>query len=619
MSSSAKRKKAKAARSNNTVRQLPDRKKPDRLQKKIPFGWIFIALAITAVCVSPMLRNGFTNWDDWDYVTNNPKLQETDWKEIFTGPFVGNYHPLTMFTLAINFRLSQLDATPYLLVNYALHLFNTVLVFFFIWQLSGGKKWVAFVTALVFGIHPMHVESVAWISERKDVLYSFFFLLGLIKYHNYVRDAKRSGYWLSLIFFSLSILSKPAAIVFPFVLFLLDYWSGRPWNKKLLLEKLPFFLISLLFAVITFSIQSKSAVVTLQSYPLWSRPLFGCYVLMIYFLRFFVPYPLSNFHPYPSTAHLPLEIILSPFFVIALFGFLWLKRKNKIIVFGLSFFIINLLLVLQVVAIGSSLVSERYTYIPYIGLAFCICMLLAEVNIKLSKTINWALPLSVSVVFGSMTFERTKVWKDSNSLWSDAIEKYPDEPLPRTNRANYNIMLAINSTDKPRADSLYQYALEDCNVALIAKPDDVTAYENRQNVYLNTGRDKEALLDANALIKLAPSNKTGYFTRGVIYMRSNQLEKALADFNKTISIDPNIHYAYSYRGLLFLNYFQKYLEASEDFSKAIELNPSQGFYYYNRSLCYFHLGDKTKARADALIAAQLGMTFPEDYKKSLNF
>jgi tetratricopeptide (TPR) repeat protein len=594
-------------------------KKLNEEKKKLPLLWIFLVVGITALCLSPMLWNGFTNWDDWDYVTNNPKLHQTDWNAILTEPFVGNYHPLTMASLAINYQLTKLDASSYLVFNFLLHIINTALVFYFIWIISDKKAWVAFLTALIFGIHPMHVESVAWVSERKDVLYTLFFLLSLLQYWKFLRTGRRLNYWLCFLLFTLSLLSKPAAIIFPLVLILLDYWKGRAINKKVVTEKIPFFLLSLLFGIITLSIQSHSAVVKLESYPLWTRPLFGCYVLMNYFFRFFVPYPLSAFHPYPITSLMGIEFYLSPLLVLVLLIFIWYKRNNKILVFGFLFFLINLLLVLQIISIGSSLVPERYTYVPYIGLAFMVGMLLSKLKLSISKPLFIGISALIFMIFGFMSFERTKVWENSNTLWTNVIEHYPNAALPRTNRANDDIIRATNPVNKSIANALYQQALEDCNIALKNKPDDIAAYENRQNVYLNTSRDQEALTDANALIKLAPANKTGYFTRGVIYMRSNQPDKALTDFDKTLSFDPNVDYAWAYRGILLMSYLQKYKEAIADFSKAIALNPQQGYYYSNRSYCYFYIGDKTNARADALIAIQKGMSFPDDYRKSLNF
>jgi len=563
-----------------------------------------------------MLRNNFTNWDDEYYVVNNMLLRGPDWQGIFSEPVVSNYHPLTIISLAINYGLTGVDPSSYLILNLCLHLINTALVFYFIWTISEKKVWVASITALIFGIHPMHVESVAWVSERKDVLYTLFFLLSLIQYWRFLQVNKSWRLWFCFFLFALSLLSKPAAIILPLVLLLLDYWKGRQLNLKLVWEKIPFFIIALVFAIITVKIQSQKAIAGLDLYPLWSRPLFACHVIMIYILRFFVPYPLSAFHPYPRPDHLGFPVLISPIFIIALLVLIWYHRKNKLIVFGFFFFIVNLLLVLQIVSIGTTIVSERYTYVPYIGLAFLLGMLLSKYGGTAAKTLKWIIPATIMAVFGIVTFERTKVWKNSETLWSDAIGHYPNAPQPRTSRANYTLKLP--TTNQSEKEARFRQALEDCNVAIKANPNHGPAYENREFIYFNQARYKDAISDAGMLIKLDPGNHLGYATRGASYIHLNEPEKALADLNKSISIKADNEFALDNRASLFYNSFQKYAEAIADFTKAININPQQGSYYLNRSYCYYRLGDIAKAKSDAQIALQKGMIMPDDYRKSLN-
>src|SRR6187397_1296590 len=162
--------------------------------------WFFLVAVLTAVCLWPMLKNEFTNWDDEFYVVNNQLLRGPDWKGIFSKQVLGNYHPLTILSYAFNFAISGLDPFSYLLVNYLFHIGNSLLVFYFIWNISGKNKFIAAFVALIFCIHPMHVESVAWVAERKDVLYTFFFLLSLIQYWRYLVSGKRSHIWTCFIF-----------------------------------------------------------------------------------------------------------------------------------------------------------------------------------------------------------------------------------------------------------------------------------------------------------------------------------------------------------------------------------------------------------------------------------
>lgn len=607
----ANKKQGRGKRSSTT----PQRPKPRIKRDNTLLPWLLVILGLTAICLAPMLRNEFVNWDDEYYVVNNPLLRGPDLKGIFSEQVLGNYHPLTILSYSFNYAISKLDPFSYLLVNYLFHLANTALVFYFILNISGQNKFIAAFVALVFGIHPMHVESVAWVAERKDVLYTFFFLLSLLQYWKFLQTNNKKHFWICFILFVLSLLSKPAAIVLPLVCLLLDYWKGRPINVKSVTEKIPFLVLSLVFGIITVKIQSPTAMVGLNVFSITDRLLFACYSLMTYFIRFFVPYPMSALHPFPMTNQPGWQILVSPLFVVALLGVLWFFRKNKVIIFGIFFYVINLLLVLQVVSIGLAIVSERYTYVPYVGLAFMLAMLASQ-----SKLIPPKLSLAAAGLFlaimGVMSFQRTQVWKNSGTLWSDALKTYPRTPYARTNRANYLSKLALRPENKPVADSIYKVAFEDCAIALEVRPNHAPAFEYRGLMYLDRQQFKEALADANELIRLKPEYRIAYDMRATCYYRLNDPEKALADYSKCIELKPDDHRSYNNRGTLYMNSFKKYNEALAEFNKAISIQPV-GYYYLNRSICYFRLNDITKAREDAIKASQMGTVVTDSYKASL--
>jgi Tfp pilus assembly protein PilF len=555
-----------------------------------------------------------TNWDDQFYVIKNALLVGPDWKGIFTTPVVSNYHPLTIITLAINYQMGQLDPTSYMWFNLLLHVANVLLVFYFSWLISERKSWVGFLTALIFAIHPLHVESVAWVSERKDVLYTFFFLLSLIQYWKYLETGKSTKLWWCFVLFALSLLSKPAAIVLPLVLLLLDYWKGRSFSGKIFTEKIIFFLAALIMAIVTVSIQSKNAIAGLELYPLWTRPLFASYAVMTYFIRFFVPYPLSAFHPYPPVQNLGWAIYISPLFIACLAALLWFKRKNKILVFGFLFLIVNLLLVMQIVAIGTTIVSERYTYVPYIGLSFILSMLL--MRLKNNRIILPVVSAAAAVIFGFITFQRTKVWKSSDTLWSNVIDQYPEAPIPRTNRAEYYVALSGDPAYSNQRDSLLKTALDDCNTAIKITPNHQKGYENRGVIYLTIGKIDEALADAETLKRIAPQNIYAYTIAGTAHIRMSQPGKALDDFTKALSISPNDDFSLNKKGSLLSSFYGKHNEAIADFTRAIEINP-QADYYFNRSQSYRAMGNLLQAKADAQAAIERGKVVDEGYKKSV--
>lgn len=573
-------------------------------------------IGVTIIVMSPMLNNGFTNWDDEFYVQSNPLLRGPDWIGIFTQPVNDNYHPLTIVSLAVNYQLSDLSPFSYLLVNLLLHVANTSLVFYLVWLISDKKTWIAFFTGLIFGIHPMHVESVAWVSERKDVLYTLFFLLSLVQYWKYLETKSRDKYWGSFALFIISLLAKPAAIVLPAVLFLFDYWKGRHFDQKLFTEKIPFLILSIVFGLITLTVQSKQAIVSSAVFPLWERLFFACYGIMIYLVRFFIPYPLSALHPFPTAQNLNLTIIISPLFVIALAILTWYLRKNKLLVFCILFYVINLLLVLQIVAIGNAIVAERYTYVPYIGLAFLFGTWIYNYVNQLSKKLAWIAPVCITLIFGTMSFQRTKVWNNSISLWNNVLDHYPNAAVARTNRANYFYKLAIDSAHAFEASSLYQSALEDCNVALKTDPRHQPGYEIRGLIFQNLHRYSEALADGQRLIQLAPQKREGYAISSTANMYLNHPDEALADLDICIKLKPEDDISLNNRGTILYNK-RRFSEAQIDYSKAIELNP-KGSYYLNRSFCYFELGDLAKAKTDAQMALQKGIAVDSSYLRSVH-
>ena len=588
-----------------------------RDESSFPVSWLAGLVVLTGLVFWPMLRHQFTNWDDEAYVVNNALLQGPDWRGIFTEPVVSNYHPLTVLTLALNYQWSKLEPFSYLLVNWLLHLANTGLVFYLAWLLSGRGRWVALFTALVFAVHPMHVESVAWISERKDVLYTFFYLLALLYYWRYLVQQRRKDYWITFVFFLLSLLSKPAAVVLPLSLLLLDYWRERRWERRVWLEKAPFFAFSMLFGVLTLLIQSEKAIAPLEKYSVADRFFFGCYGLVMYVARFFAPAPLSAFHPYPAPGEFSLAIRLAPLGVVALGALVWYFRRQKALVFGTLFYVVNIILVVQFISIGNTLLSERYTYVPYIGLAFALAMLLTNKRgIPFSSNMQIRLGVLIALSFGYLSRRHVPVWATSETLWTDVIRHYPGTPIPHSNRANYRYQQYLKPANAQKAAAYLSDALADCNAALATRPDYYPALDIRSIIYMRQGQYQQALDDANRMVAGKPDDKKSYVVRGSAYGLLQRYDDALADYNRALTLEPNDPDALNGRGTALFNGKQQYREALADFDKAISLK-ADGGYYLNRSRCHFMLRDLEQARADAQTAQELGTAVPPDYLKAL--
>ena len=595
--------KGKQKQNKQTVRPSGQRKTETSAFGK-PIFWALGVCAVTAIVFLPMFANGFTNWDDPLYVVDNALLRGPDWAGIFSKTIVSNYHPLTMATLAFNYQWSELEPFSYHLVNWLLHLFNTSLVFFFAYRLSQNNLWVGVITALFFGIHPMHVESVAWVSERKDVLYTAFFMISLLYYLQFIQKSNWQKYGLAMLFFIASLLSKPAAVTLPVVLVLIDWYKGRSLtDKKVWLEKIPFFLLALIFGIVALQIQAEKAIAQPEFYPIWQRFVFAIYGFGEYFKRLFWPFPLSTLHPFPTAATIPASyypaLIITPLLIVAAIYF----RKNKHVLFALAFFAINLALVLQLLTFGNSVISERYTYVPYIGLFFGLAMLWAKSSFSAgTKNALLGIFFVVALGFAFATNQQVRTWKDSITLWTKAIDAYPSSYISLSNRANWLVT----------KDGKYDEGLVDYNAALATKPNHANSLENRSIIYLHKQDFTAAYKDADDLIKYYPETAKGYYLRGFVEDKLGQADNAIKDYSKAIELDVKDAESRANRGILYYNAKQDYAAAKADFEAAILINPKNPAYIINRARCWVALGNKAEAIQDAELAKQLGATIPED-------
>lgn len=573
-------------------------------------------LLLTTFLYLPSLQNGFTNWDDSVYVTQNVMITQLSgdhlW-QMLTQPVAGNYHPLTMLSLALDYQLGGLNATVFHRTNMLLHLLNTLLVFVFVYLLTKRKWLVAGLTALWFGIHPMHVESVAWVAERKDVLYSCFFLTGLVAYLQFLKTEKWAWLGGTFVLFLLSLLAKPAAVVFPVVLLLIDYFWDRPFSKKILVNKIPFFLLSLLFGWLTLQAQVDfMAVKTLKNFDIIDKFLFACHNLGSYIFKMLAPVHLSTFYPFPDAAKsLPLLFKIAPLFVIALGALLWWSlKKTKIVAFGLLFYGVTIALVLQFLIVGEALIADRYTYLPYIGLFFIISCGIANFFKKMEGNafLKYALLALVGIYtiwWGFLASERIKIWKNDVTIWTDVIEKYPSVPISYNNRGLYFYQ-----------NQEFKKAMDDYNNAIQYDPNYLEAYINRGILYRKTSKNGKALADFNQALQLKPNEVRARNNRGNVYFSMGEYDKAITDYTKTLAIKADHYTAYGNRGAVYLQ-IGNYAEALSDFNKTLRLNPNQGTVYRNRAILYKNQGENAKALQDALRAQQLGARIEPSFLNSL--
>lgn len=588
--------------------------------------WLAGVLLLTAIAFSPSLKNGFTNWDDNVYIGENDlikSLKGDNIKKMFdTDNHVSlNYHPITILSLAIDYKLSGYHPKTYHITNLLFHLLNTALVFWFIFLLSNKKIMVAAIVALFFGIHPMHVESVAWISERKDVLYTFFFMGALVAYYNYLNAEGKNKiglYVFILLLFLLSILSKAMAVVLPVVFLLIDYYKGRKFDIYVILEKIPFFLLSFVFGYMALRIQSEGAAIAkYETFTLLERLSFPAYGIIVYICKLFVPTHLSCFYPYPHLVdgHLPTLFYVCPLIIVLVFVLiLWnLKKSNpaRAGAFGFLFFSITIALVLQFISVGQVILAERYSYIPYIGLLFPIAMsyewLQQQTDKKFSLYKQLSMPVFIlfAIICAWLTFERTKVWKNSDVLWTDAIKKFPDSEAAYRNRGSYLInKKAYDLGEKKVGEMEIDRALEDFNISIHLNPNSAKVFTNRANIFGLKGRFDLALADYSKAIELDSTDEQTFFNRAVTYSMMKNFDKAIEDYNTAITMKPDFIAAKKSRAYAYVD-IREYDKAITDLNEVILLDPSNANNYFYRGTALYNIGDFSKALADYTITLQL--------------
>jgi protein O-mannosyl-transferase len=612
--------------------------------RRLSFRWwvpLLVAL-VTAFAFLPSVHNGFTDWDDPFYVTDQPLIRDLSphgIQALFTTFVEGNYHPLTMASFAVDYHFWKLDPRGYHIENIALHVLVTLLVFAFVLLLT-RSRWMSAVTALFFGIHPLHVESVAWVSGRKDSLYALLYLASCISYVLWARGRKPGAiyYAAAILLFALSLLAKGMAVSLPLALLAIDfYFQRKPSVKTVLLEKAPFFLIALGFGYLAVVAQARQgAVQNLASFAFPERILFACYGISAYLIRAVAPLNLSALYPYPlrtAGGGLPLVYYLAPLGALAFAaGVLASLRSGRAVAFGALFFLANVAMVLQLLPVGSAVIADRYTYLSFVGIGF----ILASLAKPLAPRAAVAGFLAAAGILALLaTQARCAVWKDNVTLWNDVLGRYPNLPLGYTMRARSYMQMGRNDlalADAEKAISLdpkqpraltmrgtirylnrdQEGALADLEEAVRLEPREAVPWNSLGAVHLAQRRHDLALEDFTRAIERKSDYAEAYLNRALTLVGMNRLEQAIPDFDRSILLAPGNAKAYLWRGEA--RYLLGDKEAAIlDYGRSLELDPGSSGAYYARSRARERLGRHGEALQDATRAGDLGYPVPPEY------
>jgi protein O-mannosyl-transferase len=582
--------------------------------------WIVAGIIIVCAIIAylPGFQNGYV-WDDMFYIVNNEDLREVSFKNfktLISDFYLGNWHPLTMATYYLEYSLVKDTAWVYHLDNTIIHIINSILVFKLTEKLSKNFL-IGAVTAILFAIHPLHVESVVWAAERKDVLYTLFLLLSFIQYLKYtdgvvggdtdhgaensplsrrggggevITDWKNKHLWYSLGLFVLSCLSKGMAVILPVVFLLTDYFLLNRKNIiKIGIEKAPFFLISLITGIISIKAQSDAGAnatkVISDAYTLTERFFMINYGVLYYWIKMILPTNLIAFYPYPQkpTGTIP-SIYYSAFagvlaLAIALF---WLGRKNKLVWWGGLYFLIVIFPVSQVLPVGSALMADRYFYVSSIG-PLLILAVFANYLYQKAAT-NKLMPGVGAVLLLALTFlsfSQSTKWKDTLTLFTPIYEKHPTDPMVTSNMGWY----WFGKKDNEKA----KFYFEETHKTTFKTADVHTALGQ---IYFDEKKYNLTVENFEAALKIKPKEMQNlHWMLGAAYYYTGQYNAAIEESQFALDKSDNKNqFAQNIMGLCLAKKGDE-TEARKRYETAMKLDPKFADPYINVSTIQNHAGD----------------------------
>jgi protein O-mannosyl-transferase len=565
------------------------------LSARFPGRLVSSLLLAAVVCAVfwPVTRNDFAGYDDNEYVTHNSRvntgLTRENFKWALTAAHSNNWHPLTWMSHQVDCAIFGLSPKGHHAVNLAFHVANTVLLFLWLSGLTGSRGRSAFV-ALVFGLHPLHVESVAWVAERKDVLSGFFGLLALMAYTAYARASNFWRYLAVVALFAAALMSKPMLATLPVLLVLLDWW---PLKRGLrIVDKLPLFGLSALSAAVTFWAQRQGgAVAGIEQLPLPMRLANAAVAYVRYLSKTVWPVDLAVFYPmraWPAAtvAACVAGLVLVTVAVVAL------RKRHPWLAVGWCWYLVTLLPVIGIVQVGMQSMADRYMYVPMIGLLIAVAWELAR----------WRMAAPVVVAACAvLSWRQIPVWKDGLTLFTHALA---------VTQANFvahdNLGVELDLRGRP------DEAIEHYRETLRIKPGDrigtnnlaQATFEKGERLF-RSGKADEAVAGFQESLQLRPRNAMARTYLGLVFLQRQQVSNAMAQFRTALEIDPTLARAQVGLGVA-LAYAGNDREARRALEQALRLDPGNLEARFDLGMVLAALGDRAGAlrELDAVLRVQ---------------
>ncbi len=619
---------------------------------------IFLFLTCTTLTAFwQVIHCDFINFDDTSYVTENIQIRNGITAEAirwaFTTGHSSNWHPVTWISHMLDVQFFGLKPGCHHLTNLLFHIASTLLLFCVFHQMTKAPWKSAFVAAL-FALHPLHVESVAWVAERKDVLSTFFWMLTMVAYIHYVEHPRLKNYLSVLIFFAVGLMAKPMLVTLPFVLLLLDYWplqrlqeagsgnentnlgaipllankgKGKSSRKHrvqtiikdekpaedqyqwalirpLLREKLPLFALATLSSVVTYVAQEKGgSVASFGGIPLGVRIENAWVSYIIYMGKTVWPSNLAVYYPHPGLW--PFWQVMGAVLLLGAVTFAVIKTATRIpyLAVGWLWYAGTLVPVIGIVQVGRQAMADRYTYIPLIGLFVIVAWGIPEL-LKKWRYRKEALFVSSALVLLSLSIvTRIQIgyWRNSIALYDHCLKVTSPSDIILSNRG-------VASDDNGN----HRQAISDYDRAIEINPKYADAYNNRGVSYGKLGNHRQAISDYGRAIEINPQYADAYYNRGVIYGLLDNNRQAISDFDRVIEINPQYAGAYYNRGMAY-GKLGNHRQAISNFDRAVEINPEYAGAYHNRGVIYGLLDNNRQAISDFDRTIEIDPGFSEAY------
>lgn len=536
----------------------------------------------------------FINYDDPIYVYNNAHIQKgltlPTIKWAFSSEVAGNWHPITMLSHMVDCHFFGLNPGKHHTTNVIFHLVNTILLFYIFWRIT-GEQYKSFFIAALFAIHPLHVESVAWISERKDVLSVFFLFLTLWAYTRYIQKKTIYRYLIIVLFFAMGLMAKPMLVSLPCVLILFDIWplkSIQLTNQTTLFslahdiynrifEKIPLFFLSAISCIVTLSVQQQSgAVVSFEQLTFIVRLLNAIVSYTKYIGKMIWPDKMAVFYPHPGVPDL-WQVIISILLLLSLsFTAVNILKKYPYFAIGWLWYLGTLIPVIGLVQVGSQAIADRYTYIPYIGLSIVVTWggydLLKKFRLQ---KFAYIMAICIVIILSLKTYHQIHYWQNSTLLYTHTMRVTKNNYVAHLNLGN--IMTDNNN---------FIEAIQNFKAAIRIKPDLAQAHNNLGAAYEKIENFKEAIRSFNKAIELKPDYAEAHNNIGSVYKKNGQLNQAITHLDRAIQINPNYAEAYNNMGNAFEIDGQAE-KAITHYKKALNINPDFAVAYNNLGATMF--------------------------------